>query len=161
MRRQRISMKGIVWIVAWTLIGVSLIGTRAHAQSEANWHACPVAFAAIKMLVTRLKSKVSADDLTGISRLVCTTVKFYTEHNKNRPEAIPLSPEAAERFFCAQSLKYCGKTPLAPPTFKQALRGGDSENFVGGWAVKCMQINLTAEGCAVAILKQAIADAQK
>lgn len=156
-------MKGIAWILALALINASLSVTRAHAQSEADWHACPFAFAAIKMVATRLKSKVSADDFTGISRLVCTSVKLYVERNKNRPKAVPLSRQTAQEIFCAnsQSLEYCGKTPLAPPTFKQALRGGASEDFVGGWAAKCMQNNPTAEGCASAILQQAIADAEK
>jgi hypothetical protein len=41
-----------------------------------------------------------------------------------------------------QSLEYCGKTPLAPPTLEQALRGEANKNFVGGgWAAKCMQTN--------------------
>ena len=160
--RQGISMKGIAWIVALALISASLISTRAHAQSEADWPTCPVAFAAIKMLVTRLKTKVSPDELTAISKLVCTSVKLYVDHNKNRPKMVPLPPQTAQQIFCAnsQSLEYCGKTPFAPPTFKQALRGGANENFVGGWALKCMQANSTAEGCAAAILQQAIADAE-
>jgi hypothetical protein len=41
------------------------------------------------------------------------------------------------------------------------LRQDAHETFVGGWAAKCMQTNLTAEGCAAAILNQAIADAEK
>jgi hypothetical protein len=155
-------MKGIAWIVALAFISASLVGTRAHAQSEADWHACPVAFATIKMLVTRLKAKVSPDEFAGISKLVCTSVKLYVDHNKNRPKAAPLPPQTAQQIFCAnsQSLEYCGKTPLAPPTFKQALRRGASEDFVGGWAAKCMQANPTAQGCAAAILQQAIADAE-
>ena len=50
---------------------------------------------------------------------------------------------------------------LAPPTFREALRERASEDFVGGWAAKCMQTNPTAEGCAAAILRQAISDAEK
>jgi hypothetical protein len=37
MRQQSISMKRIAWIVAPALVSVSLIGARAHAQSEAGF----------------------------------------------------------------------------------------------------------------------------
>jgi hypothetical protein len=159
----RLRMKGTAWIVALTLISVSLIGSRAHAQSEAVWHACPFAFdKATSMLVMRLKAKIRPDELAGMGDLVCTSVKLYMDYNKSRPKAAPVPPPTAQQIFCAnsQSLEYCGKTPLAPPTFKQALRGGAKENFVGGWAAKCMQANPTAQGCAAAILQQAIADAE-
>jgi hypothetical protein len=59
-------MKGIKMIVAPALVNAGWRATLAHAQSEFDWHACPFAFAAIKMVATRPKSKISADDFTGI-----------------------------------------------------------------------------------------------
>jgi hypothetical protein len=96
-----------------------------------------------------------------VGDLVCTSVKLYLDYNKSRPKAAPLSPQTAQQIFCSnsQTLEYCGKTPLALPTFKQALREGAKAKYVGGWAAKCMQTNPTAEGCAAAILNQVIADA--
>jgi hypothetical protein len=137
---------------------------RAHAQSEVGWVACPFVFdAATKVLLARLKTKLSPDEFAGMGDLVCTSVKLYRDYQKSRPKQVPLSPQTAHEIFCAnsQSLEYCGKTPLVPPSFKQALRQGANETFVGGWAAKCMQTNPTAEGCAAAILNQAIADAEK
>ena len=136
-----------------------------HTPSRKQaWVACPfVLDAATQVLLARLKTKLSPDEFAGMGDLVCTSVKLYLDYQKSRPKPVPLSPQTAHEIFCAnsQSLEYCGKTPLVPPSFKQALRQGANETFVGGWAAKCMQNNPSAEGCAAAILNQAIADAEK
>ncbi len=137
---------------------------RVHAQSEAGWVACPFVFdAATQVILARLKTKLSSDEFAGMGDLVCTSVKLYLDYQRRQPKQVPLSPQTAHEIFCAnsQSLEYCGKAPLMPPSFKQALRQGANETFVGGWAAKCAQTNPTAEGCAVAILIKAIIDAEK
>jgi hypothetical protein len=152
------------FLAAVLLATAGLVADRAHAQSEVGWFACPFAFdAATRLLLARVKTRMDPEDFAGVGDLVCTSVKLYLDYNKSRPKAVPLSPQTAQQIFCAnsQTLEYCGKTPLAPPTFKQALREGAKEKYVGGWAAKCVQTNPTAQGCAAAILNQVIADAER
>jgi hypothetical protein len=151
-------------LAAVLLATAGLAADRARAQSDVGWIACPFAFdAATKLLLARVKTKMDPEDFAGVGDLVCTSVKLYFDYNRSRPKAVPLPPQTAQQIFCSnsQTLEYCGKTPLVPPTFKQALRGGAKETYVGGWAAKCMRTNPTAEGCAAAILNQVIADAER
>lgn len=148
------------------LLAVGLTASRAQAQSEElAWLVCPdVVDATVKGLMIALKTKLKPDELDGLGVLVCTSVELYQSYNSKRTaeRQTPLSRHTAHEFFCIDPLysQYCNKTPAVPPTFGQALQGGEQDEFAGGWAAQCLQRSPNAQSCAAAILRQAIRDAE-